>query len=220
MTHFVLESASFIFTGKITMKRLRRFRIELLATGIWALTACATATAPKAPITPEHLLQVLVQIATQEDLADEKRIGSLLGLDIVMIPEPPFEMKDGRMGKGATALYPNTTSYLSTWRDDFYYRHITSPVRRANFSLGFNHNNLCINYKDALAEFGKHGQVRPGTPPLVTPLPNGAQPAHLKPWAQPIYSYEYKGTLSAAALTFAYTECLISISINQPINDK
>jgi hypothetical protein len=80
------------------MKRLRKFEVALLAVGIWGLTACAIATAPKAPMTPDHLLNVLVQIATQEDLADEKRIGSLLGLDIVMIPEPPFEMKERRNG--------------------------------------------------------------------------------------------------------------------------
>jgi hypothetical protein len=103
----------------------------------------------------------LVQIATQEDLADAKRMGSLLKLDIVMIPEPPIEMKDGRMAASATAEVPKDPGYFATGGTYFYYRHTTSPMRGALMSLNFDSRKLCINYKDLLPAFSKHGRECP-----------------------------------------------------------
>lgn len=202
------------------MKNLRKFKVALVAVGIWGLTACAKATAPKAPMTSDHLLNVLVQIATQEDLADEKRIGDLLGLDIVMIPEPPFEMKDGRMATSSTGDISKNPGYLATQGSNFSYRHTTKPMRGARMSLGFAYEKNCINYKDVIEKFKKYGELKSSAPPLVTPLPNGATPAPANTKSQTTYGYGLKGTRSNVSLVFYYTECLTAIYINQPVTDQ
>jgi hypothetical protein len=183
----------------------------------FASIGCAIAQSSE-PMTPEIMLKTLVQIATQEDLADEKRIGNLLGLDIVMIPEPPFEMKDGRMGQGATAKAPMNPGYLLTGGTNFYYRHSIFPNRSATFSLDFDKKQLCINYENVLAAFRLHGEVRASSPPTAphwypgTPFPPSI------PKAQQIYAYSFKNSRSNVNLVLNYTECLTSISIWQLVS--
>jgi hypothetical protein len=189
-----------------------------MATG-FAMTACATAQ-PSEPMTPEAMLKTLVKIATQEDLADEKRIGKLLGLDIVMIPEPPIEMKDGRMAQGATAKQPANPGYLLSDGSNFYYRHWTLPYRSALFSLSFDRSKFCMNYKDVLAAFRLYGDVRASAPPTAPHWHPGTALPPLVPKAQPAYAYSFTNEQSTVSLTFNYTECLTGIDIRKPIFAK
>lgn len=203
------------------MKLLRMFKVALPVVAAWGVAACAVSAPARAePMTPESLLKGLVQISTQEDLVDEKRVGELLGLTIVMIPEPPFTRKDGGTVTGSTAQVPDDPGYFATGGSHFYYRHITSPTRRATMLLNFDRRKLCVNYKDVLAAFGQHGELHPNAPPISAPSPPGMPrgPAPLK--AQPVWGYSFKGGLSDVGLTFAYSECLTEFHIHQPVNDK
>jgi hypothetical protein len=185
-----------------------------IATGL-AMTACATAQ-PGEPTTPDAVLKTLVQIATQEDLADEKRIGSLLGLNIVMIPEPPLEMRDGRIGQGATAKVPENPGYFLTGGSSFYYRHWTLPYRSGLLSMSFDRSKFCMNYKDVLAAFRLHGEVRASAPPTAPHWHPGTALPPLVPKAQQAYAFSFTNDQSKVSLTFNYTECLTSIDIRKP----
>lgn len=203
------------------MKLLRMMKVvppvmTVLGAIAWAVSGPARAE----PITPESVLTALVQISTQEDLVDEKRVGDLLGLSIVMIPEQPFALKDGRIATGSTAQVPADPGYFSTGGTYFYYRQLTSPTRLALVMLKFDPRKLCIDYKEAISAFGQHGEVRESPPPMSAPWPQGVPRQPDPPKAQPSYGYTFKGKLSFVALTFAYSECLIGVQIRQPVSDR
>lgn len=199
---------------------MKIFTVLIAVTALGMVACPAAAIENTEPMTSEYMLKKLVQIAMQEDLVDEKRVGDLLKLDIVMIPESAFLMKDGRMEGGATSELPKDPGYLSGGRSYFYYRHITSPIRRAILSMNIDSRKLCINYKDVLAEFGKHGEVRPNAPPVESSVPVGTPSKPTQSKAQPFYSYSFKNERSEVVLTFAYAECLTRFYIHQPANDK
>lgn len=203
------------------MKRLRRFKVLLLAVATWGATACAAATTESPePITPEYLLKTLVQIATQEDLVDEKRIGSLLRLDIVLQPRPPVEGKDGQMIVAADGRVSGPADFpYGIGMGRFSYAQVSSPRHGAYISIGIDRQKLCIHIKDVAEQFGKHGTLRPAAPPIEAPLPPGTvRPP--RPNDQPLYGYWFTGEHSSASLNFGYSNCMSRIHIQQPRNEK
>jgi hypothetical protein len=184
-----------------------------IATG-FAITACATAQ-PGEPTTPDTVLKTLVQIATQEDLADEKRIGKLLGLDIVMLPEPP---KDGRTGK----YVPNgkaisSPDYILTTDAYFYYTNGDHDTVGATLNLTFDNRKLCINYKDAVTEFSKYSELKQYFT-MHPRLPPGTRRA---PTEKPLIpDYRFNTDKAGGILFSSFTDCLVAFYISKPTTVK
>jgi hypothetical protein len=182
-------------------------------------TACVANPNPPEQVTstmsPEKMLSALVGLATDEDLVDHERVAKLLSLRIVMKPDSKEHVTSaGRPILGATAEEPADPGYLPKQGPKMYYRVVTRPLRSATFSIHFDSGRLCLNINDVLAQFGKHGTLRPGPPPISNPPPDGAVPSEI-PKSHPHYAYLFKGISKAAVLTFAYSNCLTDFSTHQ-----
>ena len=197
-----------------------QFKLALFALVIVSGSACAQSTSTTTgDVTPEYLLKVLVQIATQEDLSDEKRIGELLKIDIELIPEEPKMGSDGLTYIGATAKEPPKPNYLLPGHSSFYYRRWPMPERSGLLSLGLNRPQFCLSIKDVYSALIQHGSLDQRPPPgLVPPPPGTFYPPVLKD--QPVYSYSFKGKNTSASLDFRFTNCLTDIQLVQPARNN
>lgn len=201
------------------MKRFMKMKLAATVLLSAASMACAQpASSDPQSVTAEYLLNALVQIATQEDLSDEKRIGELLKIDIVMITEGPVEIRDGQSFSGATADTVKNPGYLTS-TSNLYYRRWVAPERTGLLSLAFDSRNICMNVKDVYAMFIKHSALNQLPPPSQVPPPPGTFYPSVKK-DQPVYGYAFRTKKMSGSLTFKYTNCLTDIQFEQPARNS
>jgi hypothetical protein len=195
-----------------------------IVVGLWVVLMLNSATGQTLtptqdtePITPEYLLNALVRIATQEDLVDAKRIGSLLKLNIELQVRPAVQRGDGKTVISADG-YVSSAAY-SGGMHGLTYTQVTSPAYGAKMSIGFDRRQICINIKDVVQQFERYGTLRPASPPTGTPPPLGDVYPQT-PKDQPLYGYWFTGQHSAVSLYFRYSNCLVEAHIRQHRNEK
>ena len=197
-----------------------QFKLALFALVIVSDSARAQSTSTTTgDVTPEYLLKVLVQIATQEDLSDEKRIGELLKIDIELIPEEPRVRDDGQISLGADAKEPFKPSYLWPSHSSFDYRRWIAPKRSGMLSLVLNSSKVCLSVQDIYSALARFGRLKPFPAPGQVPPPPGTSYPPIKK-DQPIYGYGFEGQKTSASLTFRYTKCLVDIQLVQPARNN
>ena len=198
------------------MSRYLKFKLVSIAVLVTASSACAQPTSTHtADITAESLLKILVQIATQEDLSDEKRIGELLKIDIELIPEEPRVRSDGQISVGAGAKEPSKPNYLWPGHSSFDYRRWIAPKRSGILSLVLNAPKTCISVQELSSAFIQHGTLNQRAQSLPPPPPPGTFYAPVVK-QQPIYAYAFQGKKTSASFTFRFTNCLVDIQLVQP----
>lgn len=198
------------------MSNYLKFKLVSIAVLVTASSACAQTTNTNTDdVTAESLLKILVQIATQVDLSDEKRIGELLRINIELMPEEPRVRSDGQISIGADAKEPAKPSYLWQGHSSFDYRRWIAPKRAGMLSLVLNESKACISVQELYSAFILYGTLNQRAQSLPAPPPPGTFYAPVVK-QQPIYAYAFQGKKTSASFTFRFTNCLIDIQLVQP----
>ena len=201
------------------MKSLFTFKLAALAALTLASVACAQAVNDSPlTVTADYLLNALVQIATKEDLADDKRIGELLKIDFQMVRQEPRVTTSGEIALDSIALEPKNTRHLHP-NSYFYYGVRSAPMRASTLALTFNSLEICIKVTDVYSVFIKHGSLNPLPRPGQVPPPPGTFYPPVKQ-DQPIHGYAFEGKKTSGSLIFANTNCLTGIQLSQPKANK
>ena len=197
------------------MKQIWKSKLAIIPLVLATASACSQ-PAPARPetFTAEDLLNTLVQIAAQEDLSDDKRIGGLLGISFQMVNQIPRTTDDGKTVVYAIANKPLNPGYLAP-NGYFNYGVRTAPKRTAALSLSFNNPATCLPVSDVYSAFIRHGSLNQLPPPTRLPPPPGTSyPPVIKD--QPVYGYAFNGEKTSGSIYFKYTKCLSEIHFGQP----
>jgi hypothetical protein len=175
-----------------------------------ALGATVDVSAEQSRLTPDQLLDGLVQLATTADLTIRDQVSHALGLSFEIKQDRPVEL-DGQQTLSFVALEPPVGS-LNRHVARFSYRVLLKPYRRANLDISFDRSQVCIPVGDVVKRFTSHGELRAA--PQPTP-PHNFYPES-PPKEHAVYAYSFAGQKRNAYLFFGFRTCLVSFSTHQP----